>query len=73
MIRFLIDIYILLIIVDTIISYIPNLKSHPIILNIRMVTEFTQRPIRKYMPQGLPLDPSPLVVIILLKMLVALW
>ena len=28
---------------------------------------------RKYMPQGLPLDPSPIAVILLLKLVEALW
>lgn len=73
MIRFLIDVYILLIIIDAILSYIPQLRQFPIVGYIRMIAEYPQRPIRKYMPQGLPLDPSPLVVILVLKLFVALW
>jgi YggT family protein len=73
MIRVLIDIYIILILLDAILSYIPNLKGHPYVQKLRMICEFSQRPIRKYMPQGLPLDPSPIVVILLLKLVEALW
>lgn len=73
MIRFLIDVYILLIIIDAILSYIPQLRQHQVVGYIRMIAEYPQRPIRKFMPQGLPLDPSPIVVIILLKIFVAIW
>jgi YggT family protein len=73
MIRFLIDIYILLIIVDAILSFFPQLSTHPIILQLRRVTGFTLKPIRKYLPPDLPIDPSPIVAILLLNLLKALW
>lgn len=73
MIRVLIDIYIILILLDAILSYIPNLKSNLYVQKLRKICEFSQKPIRKYMPQGLPLDPSPIAVILLLKLIEALW
>ncbi len=68
MIRALIDLYILLLIVDVILSYLPQFKSHIVVVNIRKAANFTLAPVRKYLPQDLPFDISPIVVILLLKL-----
>jgi YggT family protein len=73
MIRLLIDIYIMMIIVDAILSYIPQTKEYKFTQYLRMITEFPQKPIRKQLPAGLAIDPSPLIVIIVLRLFVALW
>lgn len=67
----LIDIYILLIIVDAVISFVPNpdIQRHPVVIQLRKITELPQRPIRQLLPPDMPFDPSPLVVVLLLRML----
>lgn len=73
MIRALINLYILLLIVDVILSYLPQFRHHPMVQWIRKAADFTCKPIRKVLPPNLPLDISPLIVILLLKLAVALW
>lgn len=73
MIRFIIKLYIFLIIIDAILSYFPALRRHPLVLNLRRVTDLTLKPIRKILPPELPIDVSPLIVIIILNILMALW
>ncbi|MCO4793935.1 MAG: YggT family protein [Bacteriovoracaceae bacterium] len=73
MIRIIIDVYVFLLIVDAILSYMPQFKGHPAVLNIRKAADFTCAPVRKFLPSDLPFDASPLVVIILLKLFVLLF
>ncbi len=73
MIRFVIEVYVFLIIVDAILSYIPSLRHNEIVRSLRKVTDLTQKPIRNALPHDLPFDPSPIIVILLLNLLKALW
>ncbi len=72
-IRLIIDLYILLIIVDTIMSYLPQYRNQAWVSNIKKGADLTLKPVRKYMPPDLPFDFSPLAVIILLKLFVAIF
>lgn len=71
----LIEIFILLIIVDAVISFVPNpdVQRHPLVLQLRRITDVPQRPIRQLLPPDMPFDPSPIVVILLLRMLAAMF
>lgn len=73
LIEFLINIYILLVVIDAIFSYFPNLQSNEWIRNLRKVTNYSCDPVRKIMPKGLPYDLSPLVVIVILKLIIILF
>lgn len=73
MIRLLIDLYIFLIVVDVILSYFRQFRFHPLVLKLRKVTGVFQEPIRRYLSMDLPFDPSPIIVILLLNLLKALW
>lgn len=63
----------MLIIVDAIISYFPKLRRHPLALNLRGLTDITLKPVRKILPPELPIDVSPLIVILLLNFFMLLW
>lgn len=73
MIRLLIDIYILMIIADAVTSYFPKVRHNVWVLRLKKIVDFSCGPIRRYMPNDLPIDPSPLIVIILLQLVKALW
>jgi YggT family protein len=73
LIRALIDLYILLIIVDSILGYLPQFRFRTWAIQIRRMADFTCAPIRRYLPGDLPFDFSPLVVIIGLKLIQVLW
>lgn len=73
MIRILIKIYIFLLILDSILSYLPQYQNHPWAKMIKRGANFTLDPIRKVLPRDLPFDLSPLVVILILNVIMALW
>jgi YggT family protein len=69
----IINFYILVIIVDTILSYVPSLKYNLWVMKIRKISNFSLNPIRKLVPADLPLDISPIILILGLKLIEALW
>jgi len=73
MIRSLINLYVLVLIVDVILSYLPQFRSQPWARFIKKAADFTCRPIRQVMPPDLPFDFSPMIVIIGLQIFRALW
>lgn len=73
MIRFLIDIYIFILVSDVILSYFPQYRYKNWAMHIKKVSDFTCNPVRKLLPPDLPFDFSPMVVIIFLKLIEALW
>jgi YggT family protein len=73
MIRSIINIYILILIVDVILSYLPQYRQTSWGQKIKQIADFTCAPIRKFLPQEWPVDFSPLIVIILLKLVEVLW
>jgi YggT family protein len=73
MIRFIISLYIWLLIIDVVLSYLPQFRHQPWVKNIKKVADFSCAPIRKIMPPDLPFDFSPMVVIILLNFIMWLW
>ena len=73
MIRLLIQLYILVLIVDAILSFFPELRTQPWVQSIRRAAEWTEKPVRKFMPRDLPIDPTPIVVILLLNLVMVLW
>jgi len=73
LIRALIDLYILLLIIDAILSYLPQFKNQIWAKKIRQVANYTCAPIRRYLPADIPFDASPLIVILLLKLVEFFW
>jgi len=68
MIRFVIEAYIFVIIADVVLSYLPQFSGAEWRRQIKKAADLTCKPIREFMPQDLPFDLSPLVVMILLQM-----
>ena len=73
MIRFIIKIYIYIVILDAILSYFPQVRNQEWARMVRKLCDFTEKPIRKLLPPDLPIDISPIIVIVLLNVLMALW
>lgn len=72
-IRTLLQFYIYILIADAILSYFPELERHEWRRKIRQICNYTCAPIRKRLPPNLPVDFSPLVVILLIQLLMFLW
>ena len=73
MIRFVINIYIYVLIFDAILSFFPEVRRYPWGQSIKKVAEFTCKPVRRYLPAGMGFDISHLAVILGLKILTFLW
>ena len=73
MIRFLINLYIYIIIADVILSFIPQYADEPWAKFITKMANYTLGPIRKILPKDLPFDLSPIIVIVLLQIIPSLW
>ncbi|MEI8347837.1 MAG: YggT family protein [Pseudomonadota bacterium] len=67
MIRLIINFYVLVLIVDIILSYFPQVRGQPWAIMVKKVADFTCNPVRKILPPDWSVDISPLIVIIILK------
>jgi YggT family protein len=65
----ILQLYIYIIIADIILSYLPQYKTQKWAVVIHKAADFTMKPIREALPQGLPIDLSPMIVIILIQIL----
>lgn len=73
LIAYLMKLYIIVIIVDFVLSYIPSMKNNGVAQLIRGISEPSLKPVRKFLPKDLGFDASPLVVVILLLIVLRLW
>jgi len=73
LIRTLIELYILLLFVDVILSYLPQYRRNIWVKRVHTLANYTCSPIRRYLPNDLPFDFSPLIVVVILTVLKALW
>ncbi|MBF0361461.1 MAG: YggT family protein [Oligoflexia bacterium] len=73
MVRSIIHLYILIIIADAVLSYVPQYRTKQWAQVIRKIADFSLDPIRKLLPKDLPFDVSPLIAIIVLQLIMALW
>lgn len=73
LLRLVLNLYILVILVDTVVSYIPNLASNQVFQFNRKLAEITLKPVRKMLSPDLPVDLSPAIVVILVFVLKAIW
>lgn len=74
MLHALINIFILMVLVDAVVSFVPNpnVQRHPLVLQLRKIVDVPQRPIRQLLPPNIPFDPSPLIIILVLRMVEAM-
>ncbi|HXH75792.1 MAG TPA: YggT family protein [Bacteriovoracaceae bacterium] len=64
--------FIFVIFIDVVLSYLPDMKRQKWAQVLHKIADAPQKPIREALPQDLPLDPSPMIVIIVINMLMYL-
>jgi YggT family protein len=72
MIHGLLQIFIYLIIIDIILSYFPQMMSQKWARELHRIMEIPQKPIRELFPRDLPIDPAPIILIILIEIIMYL-
>ena len=73
MIRFILNIYSFIIIADVVLSYMPQYRGEAWAKMVRRLAGYTLNPIRRFMPEDLPVDISPMIVLIIIQLLPSLW
>ena len=68
----LLQLYIYIVIADIILSYVPNVRGQKWAEWIHKAAEVTTKPIRELFPPDIPIDPSPMIVIILIQVIMYL-
>lgn len=69
MIHAILQIYIYIIILDVILSWVPQVREQQWARYVRTAADVTLKPIRDLFPRDIPMDPSPMIVIILIQIL----
>ena len=54
------------------VSYVPDMKRQKWAQVLHKIADAPQKPIREMLPQNMPLDPTPMIIIILVQMLMYL-
>lgn len=69
MLHNLLNLYIFIIIADVVMSYVPQMQVYKWARVIHKMADVSQKPIRDLLPRNLPLDPTPMIVIFLIQIL----
>ncbi|MFP5385194.1 MAG: YggT family protein [Bacteriovoracia bacterium] len=69
MIHALLQLFIYIIIIDVLLSWVPQARSQKWAQMLHKIADAPQKPIRELLPRDIPLDPTPMIVIILIQML----
>lgn len=72
MIDGVLQIFIYITIADIVLSWVPDLRRQPWADKLHQFANIPQQPIRELLPKGMPLDPAPMIVIIICQVLMYL-
>jgi len=72
-IRPLLNLFLILLVVDAVLSYIPQVRQQAWAQKLKQGADLVLNPIRKFLPKDWPVDVSPLIVIIVVKLFELLW
>lgn len=72
MIDYVLQIFIYIVIADIILSYVPDVRGQKWAQTLHKIADAPQKPIREMLPQGMPIDPTPMIIIILCQILMYL-
>ncbi|MCK5074478.1 MAG: YggT family protein [Bacteriovoracaceae bacterium] len=78
MLRHFLDIYLLIVFIDAIVSYFPEYRNSMWAQKIKMIADFTLNPIRKFIVRkffspDLQFDVSPVILFVIVFFIRILW
>lgn len=65
----LLQLFIWIIIIDALMSWAPQVREQKWAQVLHKIADAPQRPIRDMLPKDIPIDPTPMILIILIQML----
>ena len=72
MIYWALQIFIYITIADVIMSWLPDMRRQPWAQKLHQIADAPQKPIRDLLPKDMPIDPCPMIIIIVCQMLMHL-
>ena len=72
-IRSFLAFYMIALIIDAVMSYFPDLNKYQWRAYLRKACDYSCDPIRKKLPPNLPIDISPILVILFIEIFKLLW
>ena len=69
MIHQILEILSIIVFIDTILSYFPQIRSQKWAFEMHKMVEVLLRPIRQILPRDMALDPSPMILIMVIQIL----
>ena len=72
MIDWVLQIFIYIIIADVLLSWVPDVRRQPWAQKLHEFANIPQKPIRDMLPKDIPLDPTPMIIIMLCQILMYL-
>ena len=73
MIDVILQLFIYVIIADVILSWVPDARNNAWARKLHEFADAPQKPIREMLPKGMPLDPTPMIIIMLCQILMYLF
>jgi YggT family protein len=73
MIHAVLQIFIYILIADVILSWLPDVRKQPWAQKLHEFANIPQKPIRDLFPKDIPIDPAPMILIILCQILMQLF
>lgn len=73
MIRFILNLYSFIIIADVLLSWAPQYQKEEWAKIIKRLAGYTLNPVREILPKDLPFDISPIIVLLILRLIPSLW
>ena len=73
MIHGVLQIFIYITMADVLLSWVPDVRKQPWAQKLHEFANIPQKPIRDLFPKDIPIDPAPIIVIILCLMLMYLF
>jgi YggT family protein len=68
----LLQLFIWITIADIVLSYVPDVRRQKWAQIIHKIADVPQKPVRDSLPKDIPLDPSPMIVIIIIQIIMYL-
>lgn len=72
MIDWVLQIFIYIIIADVLMSWVPEVRRQPWAQKLHEFANIPQKPIRDMLPKDIPLDPTPMIIIMICQILMYL-
>jgi uncharacterized protein YggT (Ycf19 family) len=73
MIHGVLQIFIYITMADVLLSWIPDVRKQPWAQKLHEFANISQKPIRDLFPRDIPIDPAPMIIIILCQILMHLF